>query len=247
MERTFENRAKRKLERGETISCVGGLMNSHVIDFLGQFGFDAIWIEAEHGPIDFADLPDMTRACDLWGMTSVVRVNQNDYGLIYRTLDMGAQGVTVPHVDTAEEAKEVVRAAKFHPVGQRGMFSSRQSYGRENFFAQQNNETLLIVLIEDVRAIDNLAEIVKVEPIDVFLVARADLGQSMGIVEPGHPDVDAVERQAIEQIVAAGRVAGTVVRDDNVDRYHEMGAKFLLNHWTEWVALSARNYLQRLT
>ena len=246
MTRSIENRAKRKLERGETVSCVGGLMNSHVIDFLGQFGFDAIWIETEHGPIDFADLPDMTRVCDLWGMTSIVRVNQNNYGLIYRTLDVGALGIVVPHVDTAEAANEFVRSAKFHPVGERGMYPGRQSYGRKNFFAEQNDETLLVALIEDVRAVDNLAEIVKVDHIDVFFVAPADLGQSMGIMERNHPDVVAVERKAIEQIASAGRIAGALVSDENVDRYLDLGAKFLLNHWTHWVASSAPAYLQRL-
>ena len=75
-----ENGAKRKLERGERVVCVSGLNSTHVIDFLGQFGFDAVWIEAEHGPTDFADIPDLTRACDVWGMTSVVRVNRNNAG-----------------------------------------------------------------------------------------------------------------------------------------------------------------------
>jgi len=246
MNRNLKNKAKRKLERGETVSCVAGMMNSHMIDYLGQFGFDAIWIETEHGPIDFAELPDMTRACDLWGMTSLVRINRNDYGLIYRTLDMGALGVIVPHVDTAEQAQLLTRAAKFYPDGKRGMFPSRQSYGRRNFFAEQNDETVLIALIEDVIAIDNLAELLKVEHIDVFMVAPGDLRQSMGIMEPNHPEVAEVERKAIEQIVAAGRVAGAEVRDETVDRYREMGAKFLLNNWPDWVASSARNYLDRL-
>ena len=80
-----ENKAKHKLERGEVVTIVSGHNSSDIIDFLGQFGFDGVWIEGEHGPVDFADIPDMTRASDLWGMTSVVRVNTNTPGIIYRT------------------------------------------------------------------------------------------------------------------------------------------------------------------
>ena len=116
-----ENRVKRKLERGEVASVVSGLMTSDLVDMLGPLGFDGVWIEIEHGPIDFADIPDLTRAADLWGMTSVVRVNQNVPGVIYRTFDVGAQGVVVPHVNTAAEARAVVDAGKFAPLGARSM------------------------------------------------------------------------------------------------------------------------------
>jgi 4-hydroxy-2-oxoheptanedioate aldolase len=79
--------------------------------------------------VDYADLGNLTRACDLWGKTSVVRVMDNDYATIYRTLDRGAQGICVPHVNTRAEAEAVVEAAKFAPLGRAGMFTSRQGFG----------------------------------------------------------------------------------------------------------------------
>ena len=94
------------------MTAISGPHTSDIIDFLGQFGFDAIWIEAEHGPVDYADIPDMTRACDLWDMTSIVRVNQNVDGIIYRTLDVGAQGVVVQFL------KEHLRGAQSRAYGQ---------------------------------------------------------------------------------------------------------------------------------
>ena len=97
-----ENRAKHKLERGEPVVCLSGNNSTDMIDQLGPLGFDAIWLEGEHGPVDYGDIPDLTRACDLWGMTSVVRVNRNNEGIIYRTFDLGAQGIVVPHVNTKE-------------------------------------------------------------------------------------------------------------------------------------------------
>ena len=180
------------MERGENVICISGLNSTHIIDFLGQFGFDAVWIEAEHGPNDFADIPDLTRACDLWDMTSVVRVNRNNAGIIYRTFDVGAQGIVVPHVDTAEDARAVVDAAKFAPVGHRGMFGSRQGYGDPDYIYKANDETLVIVLIEDIKAVNNLDEILTVDNIDVFFVAPSDLAQSMGHLGGiDHPDVTA--------------------------------------------------------
>ena len=243
-----ENHAKHKLQRGEIATCIGGmsLMTSEIIDYMGQFGFDSAWIETEHGPFDFADIPDMTRACDLWGMTSIVRVNSNDYGTIYRTFDVGAQGVCVPHVNTVEEAQAVVEAAKYYPLGKRGMFSTRQAYGRTDYVARANDETMLIVLIEDIVAVENLSEILKVDHIDVFHVAPSDLAQSMGYPEPPiPPNVREVERKAIEQIAASGRVAGcTVGGGIPVEKYIEMGARFVFTQWAQWVASGAKSYLE---
>ena len=202
------NRAKRKLQNGRITTVVGGLgfNTSDFIDFLGPLGYDAAWIEGEHGPMDFNLIPDATRACDLWGMTSVVRVSDNDYGLIYRVLDLGAQAITVPHVNTADEAQAIVEAAKFHPIGKRGMYPSRQSYGCADYNQQANDETMLIILIEDVKAVENLDEILKVDHIDVFFVAPSDLGQSMGHIDsPFHADVHKLERETLSRIVAAGR------------------------------------------
>ena len=235
-----ENTAKHKLERGEHVVCVSGLNSTHIIDFLGQFGFDAVWIEGEHGPVDFADIPDLTRACDIWGMTSVVRVNQNNAGIIYRTFDVGAQGVVIPHVNTADEARAVVDAAKFHPIGNRGMFGSRQGYGDPDYVHKANDETLVVVLIEDIAAVNNIQDILTVDNIDVFFVAPSDLAQSMGHLGAiDHPDVVATIDSALEQIVASGRTAGALVTDDNVEHYMGKGVRFMMTGWQAWVGSGA--------
>ena len=242
-----ENRAKRKLERGEFVTAISGYNTPDMIDFLGQFGFDAMWIEGEHGPIDFADIPDVTRACDLWGMTSVARVNLNIPGVIYRTLDVGAQGVVVPHVNTADEARAVVEAAKFSPIGSRGSYTSRQGYGVEDYASRANDETLVIVLIEDIVAVDNLPEILAVDHIDVFFVAPGDLSQSMGhLGQARHPEVIATVDRAISQITGAGRTAGTVVSDGTVEGYMSNGVRFLYTGWPAWLAAGAREYQRKV-
>ena len=242
-----ENKVKHKLQRGEVATVLSGHLNPNLIDFLGPSGFDGVWIEGEHGPIDFADIPDMTRACDLWDMTSMVRVNLNLPGVIYRTLDVGAQGVVIPHVNTAEEARAVVDAAKFAPVGSRGSFTNRQGYGVSDYFARANDETLLVVLIEDIVAVKNLAEIVSVDHIDVFFIAPGDLAQTMGHPgEPAHPEVLATIDKAIEEIIGAGRVAGALVSDATVESYIQKGARFMYTAWPAWVTSGAESFLARV-
>ena len=241
------NLVKHKLQQGEAVSIVEGCETPNLVEYFGQFGFDGFWIEGEHGPLDFRDIADFTRACDLWGTTSIVRVNANHEGVIYRTLDQGAQGIVVPHVNTADEAQAVVRAAKFHPLGARGMFTGRQGFGVDDYFAKANDDTLVVVLIEDIVAVNNLAEILKVDNIDVFFVAHGDLSQSMG--RPGdvtHPGVLGALNGAIRQIVDAGRVAGAVANSSNAERLLAHGARFLMTSWRPWAEAGSRAYLETI-
>ena len=242
-----KNRIKHKLAEGGVASVVGGVGGTNtgdMIEILGSLGFDGAWIETEHGPFDYRDLPDLTRACDLWGMTSVVRVALNLPGVIYRTMDVGAQGIVVPHVDTKEDAEAVVDAGKFAPIGHRGNYTSRQGIGVDDYLTRANDETLLVVLIEDVVAIDNLDEILTVDHVDVFFVAPGDLSQSMGISGGmNNPEVQTVVDDAIARIIAAGRVAGSLASTETVEETIEKGARFLLTNWDPWVAAGARDYL----
>ena len=122
---------------------------------------------------------------------------------------MGAQGIAVPHVNTADEARAVVDAAKFGPIGHRGSATSRQGIGVADYFAKANDETMIVILIEDIVAIQNLDSILEVDHIDVFFIAPGDLAQSMGHAgEYSHPDVTAAVEDSIRRIVASGRVAG---------------------------------------
>ena len=146
------NRVKHRLAEGKVVSVPAGVNTPDLIDTMGPWGFDGFWIEAEHGPVDFGDIADLTRACDLWGVTSIVRVNRVEPGIIYRTLDQGAQGIVVPHVNTADEARQIVDAAKFAPIGHRGMFGSRQGYGVDDYLNKANDETLIVILVEDIIA-----------------------------------------------------------------------------------------------
>jgi len=231
------NRAKQKLANGEIVSIVSGITHPDDIDAVGPLGFDGIWLEGEHGATDASDLGNLTRACDIWGMTSVARINLNEQGLIYRTLDRGAQAIVVPHVNNASEARNVVEGGKFTPNGKRGMFTSRQGLGVSNYFDNANDQSMLIVLIEDIIAWENLDEIIAVDDIDVFFVAPSDFASSMGHMgDIQHPDVQEKINDSISRIIAGGRNAGALATNENVARYTEMGVRFFMTGAGPWIA-----------
>ena len=242
-----ENTIKKRLRAGEIATVVSGITDSDDIDSFGQIanevGIDGVWLEGEHGAVDASELGNLTRACDIWGLSSVVRVNDNHQGLIYRTLDRGAQTIVVPHVNTRSEAENVVQGGKFSPVGSRGLYTSRQYYGVKDFTAIGNDETCLIVLIEDIVAYENLDEILQVDHIDVFFVAPADFASSMGhIGNPSHPEVQRKIKDSISRIVRAGKSAGTLVTNQNIEEYASIGVKFFLAGVAGWLLKGAREF-----
>src|SRR5882672_10814627 len=240
------NRVKQRLASGQVATILSGTNDPDLIDQLGPLGADGIWLEGEHGGVDYADLGNLTRACDLWAVTSVVRVMDNDYATIYRTLDRGAQGIVVPHVNTRAEAQAVVEGAKFAPLGKRGMFTSRQGFGVGDYLKTANDQSLLIVLIEDIVAIGALDEILKVDHIDAFFVAPNDLATSMGhIGNMGHPDVQKTIDGALSAIVRAGRTPGMLVNTGNVEKYARMGVRAVMTSFFPWIQAGAKDLMDR--
>lgn len=226
-----QNIAKKRLYEGKTVSCFAlwGYAGSDHIERLAPIKPHAIWMEGEHGNVDFADLPNQTRACDIIGSTPILRVNQNDQGIIYRSLDLGAMGIVVPHVNNKEEAENVVEGGKFYPIGKRGSFTSRQGIGVKDYHDLANDQTMFIILIEDIIAVENLDSILSVDNIDVFFLASGDLAQSMGF--PGqsdHKEVQKVVDESLKRISARGKISGAIGNKSNVKSLYENGVKFYL-------------------
>jgi 4-hydroxy-2-oxoheptanedioate aldolase len=241
------NRTKEKLAAGELVTCLAGVDTPYLVDFVGQMGVDAVWLEAEHGPVSFEDVGNLSRAADLWGMTPIVRVGSTDYSTIYRTLDMGAMGIVVPHVDTVEDARAVVEATKYAPIGRRGMYQPRQSFGVTDYLVKANDQSMSIVLIEDIQAVNNIDEILAVDHIDVYHVAPSDLAQSMGYIgNDEHPDVQKVIDESISKIIAAGRTAGTTVSAKNVGKFKNQGVKFFYTSLNGWIMSGGKEFLSAL-
>jgi len=239
------NPAKKKLADGGVITVVMGDYSADMCEFLGSLGVDAVMGEMEHFTTSWEDIANMSRACDLWGMMSMVRINRNDPALITRTLDCGANGIMVPHVDTAEQARAVAVGAKYGPDGIRGQFGGRRSFGVTDYHRQANENVMTSILLEDVIAINNLPEMLQVDGIDIYWVVPGDLAQSMGYTgQVNHPEVRAVMDKALADIVKSGRVAGTLaVTEEAAERAIDMGVRALSVPWTSWIAAGARSYL----
>ena len=220
-----------KLRDGKTVcvaSCNPAGYTPDLVDYLGPTGLDGVWIETEHGSPSFQDIANLSRAADLWGMASVVRIHQNDPGLIGRILDCGASGIVVPHVSSKAEAERVVQGGRFAPAGMRGMYGGRRAFGVKDYYTRANDEVCLVVLIEEREALENLDEILTVDGIDVFQVAPSDLAQTLGhIGHAEHPEVQAAIDGALKKIIAAGRTAGMVTSETNRQRYLDLGVRFV--------------------
>lgn len=241
-----ENRLKRKLEQGKVAICGGNYDDTDLIDYIGSLGvYDCVWIDMEHSPVTWRELADLSRAADLWGMTSIVRVRENEPTLISLTLSQGVDGVIVPHVNTREDAERAVDAAKFEPWGHRGSGGSRKNYGRKgDQYTRANENGFLAVMIEHYVAVDNLPEILKVPHIDCFFVSHHDLSQSLGLMHDVHnPKVTETYDRGIKLIADAGKVPGGSITEDELSKYLPMGVRFLKSsQWRAWAAAGAAAY-----
>jgi len=241
------NRAKQRLAAGEVLTLVMGDYSPEMAELLALNGVDVLWGEMEDGVTSWRDIGDYSRAADLWGACYMVRVNHNEPSLIGRALACGASGVMVPHVNSADEARSVARAAYYGPKGMRGMAGGRRSYGAADYHREANENVLMAILLEDIAMVPHLPEIVQVDGIDVFYVAPGDLSQSMGLTgQTNHPDVLAVVDESIATIVKAGRVAGALATSDEaLEGILAKGVRFVGTSWERWVSSAAQAFTKR--
>lgn len=177
-----------------------------IAELLAQSGFDFIWLDMEHAPLDIEHIQAHIMAIELSGATALVRVPGNDPVWIKRVLDVGAAGVVVPMVNTAAEAQQLVAACRYPPNGIRGYGPRRVSrYGRRTgaeFVAAADRSVLAIAQIEHIDALQEVEAIVQTPELDAIFIGPVDLAMSMGYAdETQHPQVQA----AITQIVTTAK------------------------------------------
>jgi 4-hydroxy-2-oxoheptanedioate aldolase len=243
------NTAKHKLAAGQPISVISpGHTSSSLVEYVAQLGFDAVFIDGEHGSGSWEDTEDQIRAAELGGATPICRVQANEASVITRTLDRGAGGVQIPHINTRAEAELAVRNAKYAPLGERGWYGGRAGYGiaGTEYAAHANAETMLVVMLEESEALRNLDDIVRVDNIDVFFIAPGDLAQSMGYAgQMEHPQVMQAIDRGVDTIRGAGKAAGVLTTPATVDRYLERGALYLFVGLANFLQPGVRAYLDR--
>jgi 4-hydroxy-2-oxoheptanedioate aldolase len=204
------------------------------IEIVGLAGFDYAIIDMEHGPLEVETAEDLCRAAQGVGLDPIVRVRKNDAPQIQRALDIGSAGVQVPQIETKADAEAVVRAAKYQPLGMRGVsFFTRAGdytvYGLTGITERLNAEQMVVVHVEGKRGLDNLEQILTVPHIDVIFLGPYDLSQSFGV--PGQindPRVVKGMEEATAKIRAAGKWAGTFAGDaEAAKRWINVGVQYI--------------------
>ena len=189
------NRVKQLIKKNQiAFGTYVSIADPRIVEVLGVAGFDAAFIDMEHSTFSLEQVENMIRACDVSGMTSLIRPPGNDPHLMLRLLDAGAQGMQIPHVCTKEDAIKARDATRYAPLGNRGALSTSRAadYGTTpwpNHIKNSNENVLLSLMIEDKEGLDNLEEIASVEGVDLIAMGPSDLSQSLGITEPNHPDL----------------------------------------------------------
>lgn len=183
----------------------------HAIEILGHVKYDFVVIDEEHAPIDRAHTDAMLLACRAWQIAGIVRVSSHNGVDILRALDAGAAGILVPHVNSVARAKEVVAASRYRP-GTRGFSNSPRAgdYGGVGLWdhaGAQDRSTLVIAMIEDREALDEIEAIVAVTDIAGVFIGRGDLTVSLGAENMNSPEV----REAVDRIIAAATAASKTV------------------------------------
>lgn len=229
-----KNHFKRALVEGRVqIGLWAALADGYVAEVLATAGFDWLLIDNEHAPNDVRTTLAQLQAIAAYPTQAVVRPVQADTALIKRYLDIGAQSLLVPMIDTAAQAAAVVAATRYPPHGVRGIGSAIARASRWNripgYLQHAEEEICVLVQAETVAAIDNLAGIAAVDGVDGVFFGPADLSASMGLIgKPGDPAVRKAVVDGITTVRKAGKAAGVLTSDQALVReYLEAGANFV--------------------
>jgi 4-hydroxy-2-oxoheptanedioate aldolase len=232
------NLARDRLAAGKLSIGVGIRLvrTGEIAKIIQSAGFDWLWVDLEHGPHSLDQSSQICCAALDAGITPLVRVPEGQYDMAARALDGGAWGIVMPHVETEEEAREVVAHVKYPPLGHRssgGMiphFGYQQMNGGEQA-RRVNEDVLTVVMLETPKAIINAEQIAAVPGVDVLLIGTGDLTLELGISgDYGNPQVNS----AYETVIAACRRhrkwpgMGGVGSDEHMRRFIGMGMRMIL-------------------
>lgn len=189
----------------------------HGIEIAGLAGLDAVVIDAEHGPFSTEALDVALLACRAAGLAAIVRVRDARATTIGAALDLGANGVLVPHVRSVDDTRAAVAAARYLG-GQRGFSNSPRAggYGSARMaehIERQDREALVLCQIEDATAVDSVEAIAAVPGVDCLFLGRADLAVSYGATQIDHPQIVQAQARTFNAARRARVAAGIFIGD----------------------------------
>lgn len=245
---------KSRLKKRETLTgCWLTLGSSLTAEIVGLAGFDWVLIDLEHGSGSEPDVLHQLQALEHTPAAPVVRVESFERQRIHRMLDLGAEGIMCPRINTVEEAVKFSAALRYPPEGVRGVAKTIRATGFsrnfESYRREINDNILGIAQVETPGILDHLDEIAEVENIDMLFIGPADLTMSLGIY--GQFDhklyIDAV-RATVNAAMKAGKAAGILLfNPDDFNRYRELGITFIAcGSDTGFIFNSANNMAEKL-
>lgn len=242
------NRTKQRLRAGETVAgCFVRSPDATFAEYVASGGWDFLVFDGEHGTVTPERVADLARACEVRGVTPIVRIPTRDPGTLLKCLDAGAVGVLFPWISSGEDASRAVSSVKYPPLGVRGLAGNRTSDWTisAEMVARANEAVIVIAQIETVEALEAVEDLCSVEGVDVLFVGPADLSQSLGF--PGEPSnpvvVEAIERVAAvvaQSDKAFGIFGGSV---DDARRGLDLGASFVATSVESLLGGPMRSYL----
>lgn len=217
------NELKHALAEGrQQIGLWAAIPDPAVVEALAGCGYDWLLIDTEHSPVDPAGVLPLLQACAPYPGSAVVRPAENDTALIKRHLDMGAQSLLIPYIQSRAEAQAAVDAVRYPPRGVRGYagLTRANRYGTLPDYARTCEEEICLLLqVETIAAVERLDEIATVDGVDGIFIGPADLAASMGYPgEPAHPEVMKVVEDTIRRLAALGKPSGFLSLDPDICR-----------------------------
>lgn len=248
------NHVKDKIAAGQVAYGVWAeAFDPDLIELCGILGFGHVVFDGEDTIFDHRHASTLFRTCELVDMVPIVRIPELNPSIILRYLELGAKGIYVPHVRTADIARAAVEAVRYPPAGRRAAGSSRWArFGVDvdlaELYRQANEDIMVIALVEEPEGISNLDEIITVDGVDVFGVGPGDLSLNMGQVgRKDEPPVRDVVVESEEKIRAAGQIFDAVVGTAEEARdCVERGALMVNYALRDMVMTSGQQFLREL-
>jgi 4-hydroxy-2-oxoheptanedioate aldolase len=229
------SRVKKRWAQGKPVlGTVAHFADPSSAELIGLMGFDCLWIDLEHQPLSMAEAANMIRAARVGDMDVMARPAKGEFMRMARLLEAGASLIMYPRCESADEARELVRCAKFPPLGERGFFSASpdnpySTMPVKDYVCQANEETILIAQIESPTAARHARAIADVEGIDMLFFGPGDFSVISGVPGDLHsPAVQKALKETARQALAAGKRFGTIVPDlQYTKRMLDLGASLL--------------------
>ncbi|MCZ4314817.1 4-hydroxy-2-oxoheptanedioate aldolase [Comamonadaceae bacterium G21597-S1] len=230
----IQNRFKAALrEPGAQIGLWIALANGYAAEVCAGAGFDWLMLDGEHAPGELQSMLAQLQALAPYRSHPVIRPRTADPALIKQLLDIGAQTLLVPMIDSAQQAQDMVRAMRYPPAGIRGVGSAIARASRfnriPNYLQLADAQMCLLVQVESRAGLDNVDAIASVDGVDGVFIGPADLCAALGhLGNPGHPEVQEAIEGAIARVLAAGKAPGILTADERLARrYIDLGCRFV--------------------